>query len=158
GTFNAKLKSDERDAILTEAFRLLQAGGRLSLHLMAANRAVDRELPQMPAQAALVRQVPSLDALMRATEAAGVVALECKRYGSAPVFRLDGAEMRELLLTAVKPSVAPAGDRTEAVLVYKGPFRAIVDDAGRTFRRGEHAVVDARALAALREAGLIEHF
>jgi len=44
------------------------------------------------------------------------------------------------------------------VLVYKGPFRAIVDDAGRTFRRGEHAVVDARALAALRETGLIEHF
>ena len=63
------------------------------------------------------------------------------KFGSAPSFTVQGVELRETIVEAIKP---PSEADTEVVVVYKGPFCQLVDDANRVFRRGERTRICAR--------------
>ncbi|HYT93852.1 MAG TPA: hypothetical protein VEL76_34350, partial [Gemmataceae bacterium] len=67
-----------------------------------------------------------------------------------PCFVRDGIEMREMQLEGWKASEPGRG----ATVLYKGPFRQVIDDTGAVYRRGERVMVDASAAERLRqEAG-----
>jgi hypothetical protein len=126
--------------------------------MMVGDRPVSKALPKLPGPAALVERVPVASDVLHAVEHAGFVGLTCTRYSHSPVFRFDGVEMRELMLTAWKRGADTAHDAGRRAVVYKGPFRSITDDDGIAYVRGEHVVVDARTFDALRQSGLAEHF
>ena len=69
--------------------------------------------------------------------------------------------MREMIVEARKPAEEDAADEVvadEVVVVYKGPFRDLVDDGGRLFRRGERVGISAAAWSAIRSGPLEESF
>jgi hypothetical protein len=77
------------------------------------------------------------------------------KFGVSPCFRVNGVEMRETLLEAFHP--AESHGRAVTV-VFKGPFRQIVDDEGRVFQRGIRIRVPASVWAGIERGPLAAQF
>ena len=152
GTFNMPLDVATQAGLLREAWRALKPGGRLFLHTLVGESAVTG--PRLPGPAARVEYVPQESALTEVVEAAGFRGLYQAKFDAAPCFRADGVSMRELQLEARKPA---AGAETLTV-IYRGPFREAIDDAGHVYPRGRRVTVPAADAAALRHAALAGQF
>ena len=154
GTFNAEAV-DAKSAV-AEAHRVLTSGGRLLIHCLTADSAVQGEL-SLPGPAAMVKHVPVGRELITALEAAGFAAIELTKFGAAACFHAGEIEMRETMLRAVKPPVT-AEESDSRVAIYRGPFREVVDDTGRTWRRGEHQRVPESVWTMLGQQAFAVHF
>jgi catechol 2,3-dioxygenase-like lactoylglutathione lyase family enzyme len=157
GTFNAALADDEAWRIVKECRRALRPGGKISTHILVADRAVQGEIPRLPEPAAHVRRVPTEGEMRSLFQEAGFVGIELKRFSHASVFGFGGAEFREYLLQAsVAPNPEPG--KGEQQVVYKGPFPSITDELGNTYHRGQRQAASADAVALLRSPTYQEHF
>ncbi len=154
GTFNSPNIAPE--AALAEALRILKPGGQLLIHCLTADAAVQGEL-SLPGPAAIVKNVPVDHELIGALQAAGFADIELTKFGASPCFRSGGAEMRETMLRAVKQATATK-EPDSHVVVYRGPFRQVVDDAGRTWRRGERHLVSESVWTMLQQQPFAECF
>lgn len=135
GTWNAQGHEGQWSRQLSEVRSSLRPGGKLVLHLLTANEAVERLSP-LPGRAAVVQVVPVLSEVVRAVEAQGFVNLQLVKYGTSPCFVQKGIEMRETRLEASTPQNNPANGRLVQV-VYRGPFSEISADEIGKFVRGE---------------------
>ena len=139
GTFNIPEIETRRDEVLAETRRVLAPGDGVALHVVTADRPF-AAAPSLPGPAAAVKAVPTDTDLLASLERAGFVGVQLTKFGPSPCFRLNGAEMRETMAEAF----APAAEQGGSVLVlYRGPFREVADDAGRVYRRGERVRVPA---------------
>jgi len=157
GTFNAPRPREERLAIAREALRVLRPRGQIVVHGLVTDRPVAGEFPLLPGPAALVRDVPVESEPLRLLEEAGFVGVFAQKLGESAVFKHQGASMRELLVVGWKPDKIPLTGQA-CVVVYKGPFHEVTDDAGRVYRRGERVAVDARTVARLNLGALADEF
>lgn len=136
GTFNLPLGPDRQREVIAECVRVLRPGGRLFVHVLVGEKAV--ESPELPGPAAAVRSVPIETEPAGLLEDAGLVAVRMLKFDAGPCFVRGGVGMRELQLEAFVPS-APEGGEVE--VVYKGPFREVRDDEGRVYPRGRRVLV-----------------
>ncbi len=151
GTFNmAAAEGAATGRFFSEVQRVLKPGGRVNLHVLTANQQLAAGKLNLPGPAALVERVPVDSELVRALEKAGFAEIEFTKLGDHPCFTALGAELRETRISATKPTPASESEEGRRVVVYKGPFRELCDDAGRTYRRGERVRVDARTCERLR--------
>ncbi len=80
--------------------------------------------------------------LIEAFERAGFYGIEFVKRDSAPWRTVAGIEFRSVTLRAFKGKQGACYERKQAV-IYKGPFKEVVDDDGHRLRRGvRHAVCD----------------
>lgn len=138
GTINAALSDDQTNAVLAEVWRALKPGGQVLLHVLTADRSLAGVTLSLPGPAAAVQQVPATGDLLQIMATAGFVNIELTKFGESPCFVSNGVEMRETKILAHKPSPGT----TVRKLLYKGPFRELTDDAGRSFTRGQWSDVD----------------
>jgi catechol 2,3-dioxygenase-like lactoylglutathione lyase family enzyme len=155
GTFNVFIDEQDRAALLSEVRRVLRPAGRILLHVLTADRAIAGEL-SLAGPAAKVKHAPVDRDLLRALEAAGFAGIQLTKYGASPCFEAAGAEMRETMIMAVKPEAASNGDG--GVAVYRGPFRAVTDESGHTWPRGERVAVCGETWGMLQQPPYAEHF
>ena len=73
-------------------------------------------------------------------EEAGFYGVEILNYHNNPWQVIDGIEFRSLTVRAYKGKEEPCLERKQAV-IYKGPWRKVVDDDGHTFHRGQRMAV-----------------
>lgn len=139
GTFNADLTGSQRHSLLAEANRVLKPGGLVSVHGLVSNRVL-RTCPVLHGVAALVRRVPTDVEVLSELSDAGFTDIYCTKFPAKPVFHWNDIELRELKLSAQKPTVTTGDLQT---VVYRGPFAGFVTDAGQTFVRGIPTPVDA---------------
>jgi catechol 2,3-dioxygenase-like lactoylglutathione lyase family enzyme len=156
GTFNAALTAEMRRAFLVEVFRVLKAGGQLSVHQLTARTALASLQERLPGPASVVEAIPSAAELVADLEVAGFVDLHFSKLSDGPCFMADGVDCRETRLGAIKP-LAGKSERTQEVL-YKGPARSLTDDAGNRFERGVWTPVDEAMCRRLRSGALADHF
>jgi hypothetical protein len=145
GTFNTTEAEARRDEILAEARRVLSPGGRVALHVLTADRPMS-SAPSLPGPAAAVKAVPTDGDLLASLERAGFVGVRLTKFGPSPCFRMHEAEMRETIAEAFAPAT---NDDGSVLVMYRGPFREVSDDAGRVYRRGERVRVPAGEWAQL---------
>ena len=153
GTFNLPQTPDERQKLLSEAARVLRPGGRLFVHVLTGERAVDA--PTLPGPAGAVRAVPQDSESVTMLEDAGFIGIRMLKFDSKPCFVRDGIGMRETQLEAFAPSAANDG---EVEVMYKGPFREVRDDEGRVFPRGQRRTISGDAAGRLRTGELSSQF
>ncbi len=146
GTFNLALSEAERRRVLGEAARVLRPGGRLFVHVLTAERLYQGE-PGLPGPAAKVRHVPVDADVVALLEGAGFHGTRLLKFDAKPCFVRDGVAMRETQVEAWKPS---GGNGAGVTVVYKGPFRQVVDDAGNVYPRGRRVTTDASTAERLR--------
>jgi catechol 2,3-dioxygenase-like lactoylglutathione lyase family enzyme len=150
GTFNLPMSPDARQALVAESLRALRPGGRLFIHVLTGERAV--EGPKLPGPAAGVRFVPLESEPVRLLD--GLERVRMLKFDAHPCFVRDGVAMRELQLEGWKP----ANGGATAQVMYKGPFREVIDAEGRRFRCGERVAVPESVAAALRFGELAAGF
>jgi len=154
GTFNALLPAEQRAALLCEVARVLRPGGKVVVHGLVGDRPLAQQ-PQLPGLAALVQRVPAQTEPLQELTAAGFVAVQFVKFSEKAWFNIDGIELREIKLIALKPEKAGGPARQ---LVYRGPFAAAADDAGNQFPRGRPTALDAAAAATLEKSAVAEQF
>lgn len=80
------------------------------------------------------------DRFLEAFESAGLYGVEVLSRGERPWRVIDGVEFRSMTVRAFKGKDGPCLERNQAVL-YRGPWRAVTDDDGHSYRRGQRVAV-----------------
>ncbi|MFG0319572.1 MAG: methyltransferase domain-containing protein [Planctomycetota bacterium JB042] len=135
------VREEEKRALFSEIHRVVRRGGRVAI----SDIVVDEDLPEA------MRNDPDLwsgclsgafreDLFLRAFEEAGFHAIEIESRGDRPWRVVDGYEFRSLTVTARKGKEGPCLERNQAV-VYRGPWREVLDDDGHRLTRGDRIAV-----------------
>lgn len=147
GSYNARLESLQPAAFLAEIYRVLRPGGKIVVHGLAGDYAI--ESPKLPGLAALVQRVPSVAEVLDALRTAGFAGMVFEKLADVTCIDVTGAGLREMQLAGWKPGeVAPA--RQQRVL-YKGPLSQVKDEDGTSYPRGVAVAVSSRQALLLRE-------
>lgn len=134
---------DNRDKarLFAEIHRVLRRGGRCAISDIVSDEDVP---PELQADARLwsgcIAGAMREDRFVQAFADAGLYGVEIAAYQEAPWAVVDGIEFRSMTIAAHKGKEGPCLDHWEAV-VYKGPWRQVVDDDGHVLRRGERTAV-----------------
>lgn len=143
GTLNGPQVGEPMSGFLLQLRKRLKPGGRLTVHGLTTDRPL-REPPVLPGPAAVVKDVPVLEALFAALAAAGFESLRLTKYGSKACFTVGDAELRETIVEAFTPDVS-----AESVLVvYGGPAAELQLDGGKKLYRGRPESVPGKWAAA----------
>lgn len=146
-----------KKALFAEIHRVLRRGGRAVI----SDITCDEDVPlALQADADLwsgcVSGALREDLFLRAFEDAGFYGIRILERAAEPWQTVDGIEFRSITVEALKGKEGPCVDRKQAV-VYKGPFREVVDDDGHTLRRGVRTAVCEKTFAILTGAPYTEH-
>ncbi len=156
GSFNQQLAPPQRKHLLAEVRRILRPGGQLTVHGLSADRALGDILCRLPGPAASVECIPAATELVAELEAAEFEGMQFSKLDNAECLTLDELPLRETRIVCYRRREQTA-KLTHAVL-YKGPFRSLQDDVGRTFRRGQWAWIDREIWERLRSSPISEQF
>jgi catechol 2,3-dioxygenase-like lactoylglutathione lyase family enzyme len=156
GTLNNQSNWEERQRLLTEVRRALKDNGKLSLHLLVADRPLTKGMPTLPAPAQHVQFVPVLEEVIDQLSSADLSGIYVERLSHAPVFAFDGVEMRELLLTAVE--FPRASETLDRAVVYRGPMREVTTANGSRLRAGTRSMVSLQEWEYLKNSPSAEQY
>ncbi len=129
--------------LFEEIFRVLKRGGRAVISDIVS----DEDIPDA------MRADPTLwsgcisgayreDQFLKAFEDAGFHGVEILKLDEHPWQTVHGIEFRSVTLQAFKGKQGDCFDRNQAV-IYKGPFKKVLDDDGHAMERGlRYAVCD----------------
>ena len=140
---------DEKGQLVREIFRVLKPGGRIAISDIVSDRPIPTALKQDPElwSGCIAGAFQDGD-FLRIFADNGFHAVCYDKWESQPWRVVEGIEFRAVTVTACK-GVA-AGPLTEPrSLIYRGPFAAVIDDAGQRHVRGVRSRVTAAQHAAL---------
>jgi len=144
--------------LFEEIFRVLKNGGRavisdiVSDELVPDHMAADNDLWSGCISGSLTEQD-----FLKAFEDVGFYGVELVKYESEPWQTHDGIEFRSITVQAFKGKEGPCLDRNQAV-IYKGPFKEVVDDDGHRLLRGERMAVCEKTFDIYGKAPYKEYF
>lgn len=144
--------------LFDEIFRVLRLGGRAVISDIVSDEAVPGEMQRDPELwSGCISGALTEGAFLEAFERAGFYGIELVKRDAQPWQTVQGIEFRSVTVRAFKGKQGPCFERKQAV-IYKGPFREVLDDDGHRLRRGaRHAVCD-KTFQLYRKAPYRDHF
>lgn len=129
--------------LFEEIFRVLRLGGRAVISDIVSDEAVPEELQRdSELWSGCISGALTETAFLEAFERAGFYGIELVKRDDKPWRTVQGIEFRSVTVRAFKGKQGPCFERKQAV-IYKGPFKEVIDDDGHRLRRGvRHAVCD----------------
>ena len=150
--------ADDRRRLFAEMFRVLRPGGHAAISDITSDRLPPAELRNDPQLwSGCISGAFTEGGFLKAFEQAGFGPLEIVDRQRDPWTVVAGIEFRSLTVAAYKPPTAAEGNASGEV-IYRGPWRRVTDDAGRTYERGARTEVDAARFAALSSAPYAGNF
>lgn len=133
----------EKERLFQEIHRVLRSGGRAVISDIVCDEEVPLALQQDPELwSGCISGALTESGFLEAFEAAGFYGIRILERQKEPWRTVEGIEFRSLSVEAFKGKEGICLERRQAV-VYKGPFREVLDDDGHRMRRGErYAVCD----------------
>lgn len=133
----------EKPKLFREIYRVLKNGGRAVISDIVSDEPVPREMQQDPELwSGCISGALTETGFLEAFEQAGFHGIRILERQREPWRTVDGIEFRSVTVEAFKGKAGICLERRQAV-VYKGPFREVVDDDNHRMRRGErYAVCD----------------
>ncbi len=135
------VKPRDKQQLFQEIHRVLKKGGRAVISDIVCDEPPTEKILNDPELWSGCIAGAFLEAeFLQMFEAAGFSSVEILNYGAEPWQTIDGIEFRSMTVRAYKGEKAIGRERHQAV-IYKGPWKQIQDDAGRTYFRGERMAV-----------------
>ena len=138
------VREADKGQLIEEMYRVLKPGGRIAVSDIVSDEIVPEYLKNDPElwSGCISGAFHELDLLKR-LEAAGFYGIEIDKWEGEPFAIAEGIEFRSVTITAKKGKEGPCMEAGHAVL-YKGPWKSVVDDDGHTLERGVRTAVCAK--------------
>ena len=132
---------EDKRRLFAEIARVLARGGRCAISDIVSDEDVPLELQNDPELwSGCISGALREDRFLDAFAEAGLYGVEIAAYQSEPWAVVAGIEFRSMTVTAWKGKEGPCRDYNEAV-VYRGPWKRVVDDDGHVLERGVRTAV-----------------
>lgn len=134
---------EDKARLFHDIYRVLRDGGRAVISDIVSDEPVPLEMQHDPELwSGCISGAMTETGFLEAFEAAGFHGIRLLDRQREPWRTVDGIEFRSVTVEAFKGKEGICLERLQAVL-YKGPFREVLDDDGHRMRRGErYAVCD----------------
>ena len=135
------VEANQKKQLFEEIFRVLKKGGRAVISDIVS----DEPIPQHLADDAdlwsgCISGSLTETEFLKAFEDAGFYGIEFLKFETEPWQTHEGIEFRSVTVQAFKGKQGTCMDRNQAV-VYKGPFKSVLDDDGHRLDRGTRIAV-----------------
>jgi len=129
--------------LFREIFRVLKIGGRAVISDIVADEEVPEHLQNDPELwSGCISGALTEEGFIKVFEEAGFYGIEILKFDIQPWRTVEGIEFRSMTIQAYKGKQGPCFERNQAV-VYRGPFKEVLDDDGHRMERGvRYAVCD----------------
>ncbi len=131
----------DKEQLFREIHRVLKRGGRCAISDIVSDEDVPQHL-QDDAElwSGCISGAMREDRFLEAFAAAGMYGIETVSWQEEPWAIVEGIEFRSMTVVAYKGKEGDCWEHNDAV-VYKGPWKQVVDDDGHVLRRGERTAV-----------------
>lgn len=141
--------TEAKGELFAEIFRVLRRGGRAIISDIVSDVDVPEHLRADPELwSGCISGAFQEEAFLRAFEDAGFYGVTLAKRDSAPWQVVEGIEFRSVTVVAYKGKQGPCFDHGQAV-VFKGPWKAVLDDDAHVYERGVPTAVCAKTFALL---------
>ncbi len=135
------VRSEDKKQLFAEMYRVLKRGGRIAISDIVSDEGVPEFMKEDPELwSGCVSGAFQEEELVNAFEAVGFYGIHVEELPSEPYQTVQGIEFRSITLTAYKGKEGPCIERNHA-LIYRGPWKQVVDDDQHTFPRGVRIAV-----------------
>ncbi|MEM6912042.1 MAG: methyltransferase domain-containing protein [Verrucomicrobiota bacterium] len=137
------VEADSKRQLFQEIFRVLKKGGRAVISDIVADEDVPEHLRNDPKLwSGCISGAMTEKGFLEAFEEAGFYGVELLKFETEPWQTVEGYEFRSVTVQAWKGKQGACYERNQAV-VYKGPFKEVLDDDDHRMERGvRYAVCD----------------
>ncbi len=135
------VREEDRRQMFQEIFRVLRRGGRAVISDIVSDEPVPQHLQRDPElwtgcmSGAFVE-----DGLLAAFADVGFYGIEILERSEEPWATVEGIEFRSVTVRAYKGKQGACRDQRQAV-IYRGPWKSVMDDDGHLLRRGVRTAV-----------------
>ena len=148
----------DKPEMFREIHRVLAPGGRAVISDIVSDEPVPDHLQADPdLWSGCVSGAMTEEAFLAAFEQAGFYGMTLRVRQRDPWRTVEGIEFRSVTLEAFKGKEGACWERNQAV-VYRGPFREVLDDDGHRLRRGERVAVCEKTFRLYGAAPYVEYF
>ncbi|HWZ45589.1 MAG TPA: methyltransferase domain-containing protein [Candidatus Saccharimonadales bacterium] len=152
------VKASAKEALFGEIYRVLRRGGRAVISDIVSDEDVPGRLQSDPELwSGCISGALREDQFLEAFEAAGFYGISILERQRDPWRIVEGIEFRSVTVVAYKGKEGPCWDHKQAV-IYKGPFKQVVDDDGHVLRRGLRVAVCEKTLGIYSREPYASHF
>ncbi|MGD9765739.1 MAG: methyltransferase domain-containing protein [Candidatus Binatia bacterium] len=135
------VRTEDKHRLFAEIFRVLRRGGRAVISDIVSDEDVPEHLQRDPALwSGCISGAFREDRFLDAFEEAGFYGIALTERSAEPWRTVEGIEFRSVTAVAYKGKEGACWDQRHAVM-YRGPFREVVDDDGHVLRRGVRTAV-----------------
>jgi arsenite methyltransferase len=135
------VRSEDKKQLFAEMHRVLKRGGRVAISDIISDEPVPEHLAGDPnLWSACVSGAFQEEVFMRAFEEANFYGIQIEEFRSEAYQTVEGIEFRAITVTAYKGKEGPCVECNQAV-IYRGPWKQVVDDDGHTLERGARMAV-----------------
>ncbi len=137
------VEPDAKKQLFAEIFRVLKNGGRAVISDIVADEEVPEAMQQDPTLwSGCISGAMTEEGFLQAFADAGFYGIELVKFDTQPWQTVEGIEFRSVTVQAFKGKQGACFERNQAV-IYRGPFREVLDDDGHRMERGvRYAVCD----------------
>ncbi len=148
------VKEEDKEQLIREMYRVLRPGGRIAISDIVSDEDIPMHQKNDPELwSGCISGAYREDEFLKAFERAGFYGIHIAKRDEKPWQIVEGIEYRSVTVIAYKGKEGPCLERNQAV-IYKGPWKAVIDDDGHTLFRGERmAVCDKTYRIYTRESG-----
>lgn len=152
------VEPQDKRQLFQEIFRVLRKGGRAVISDIVSDEDVPNLMQQDPTLwSGCISGALREDLFLKAFEDAGFYGIRLLKRDAQPWQTVEGIEFRSVTVEAFKGKQGDCFELNQAV-VYRGPFREVLDDDGHRLRRGDRVAVCDKTFQLYRKAPYADHF
>jgi arsenite methyltransferase len=150
--------SRAKPRLFEEIFRVLRKGGRAVISDIVSDEPSPEHLQNDPELwSGCISGALTEEGFLEAFERAGFYGIRLLKRDAEPWQTVEGIEFRSVTVEAYKGKQGPCFEMHQAV-VYKGPFKEVLDDDNHRMERGRRYAVCDKTFRLYRKAPYAEHF
>ena len=135
------VRPEDKMRLFGEMYRVLKRGGRAVISDIVSDEPVPEHLASDPdLWSACVSGAFQEEDFLRSFEQAKFHGIQIEDFHTEAYQTVEGIEFRAVTVTAYKGKEGPCIERNQAV-IYRGPWKQVVDDDGHTLERGARMAV-----------------